>query len=186
MKGDQMARPGRGLVLVGYRGTGKSTVGRLLAGTMGRKFIDVDLEIEARSGRSIGAIFAQWGEPVFRDWEERTMAELLEQYPLAVVAPGGGSVMREVNRSRIRAFGHIVWLTADADELARRLAGDERGQESRPALTSRGMIEEIAHVLRERKPIYEGLADLVVETGGKNPEEVAGAILLSAASWNLG
>jgi shikimate kinase len=184
MKGDQMPRPGRGLVLVGYRGTGKSTVGRLLAGTMSRQFVDVDLEIEARSGRSIAAIFAQSGEPVFRDWEERTMAELFERYPDAVVATGGGSVMREGNRSRIRAFGHIVWLTASADELARRLAADERGEASRPALTSRGMIEEIADVLRERSAIYEGLADLVVETGGKSPGEVAVAILESAASWN--
>jgi shikimate kinase len=186
MKGELMPRPrpGRGLALVGYRGTGKSTVGRLLAGTLNRKFVDVDVEIEARSGRSIAAIFARSGELVFRDWEERTMAELFEQYPEAVVATGGGSVMREGNRSRIRAFGHVVWLMADADLLARRLLADERGQESRPALTSRGMIEEIADVLRERAPIYEGLADLVVETGGKSPEQVAVAILESVASWS--
>jgi shikimate kinase len=185
MKGDpvQRPRPGRGLALVGYRGTGKSTVGRLLAGTMNRKFLDVDLAIEERSGLSIAAIFSQSGEPAFRDWEERTMAVLFEQYPDAVVATGGGSVMREANRTRIRAFGHIVWLTADALELARRLESDERGALSRPALTSRGLIAEIAHVLRERQPIYEELADLVIETGDKSPQEVADAILESVASW---
>ena len=87
----QPPRPGSGLALVGYRGTGKSTVGRLLAGTMKRKFLDVDLEIEARAGRSIAAIFCESGEPAFREWEERTMAVLFEQYPEAVVATGGGA-----------------------------------------------------------------------------------------------
>jgi shikimate kinase len=185
MKGDLMPqeRPGRGLALVGYRGTGKSTVGRLLALKMNRRFVDVDLEIEARSGQSIAAIFAQSGELGFRDWEERTTAELCDQYPEAVVATGGGSIMREPNRRRIRAFGHIVWLTANALELARRLEADERGQEGRPALTSRGVIDEITHVLRERTPIYAGLADLVIETGGKCPEDVAIAILERVASW---
>ena len=94
----QPPRPGSGLALVGYRGTGKSTVGRLLAGTMKRKFLDVDLEIEARAGRSIAAIFCESGEPAFREWEERTMAVLFEQYPEAVVATGGGAVLREANR----------------------------------------------------------------------------------------
>ncbi len=169
-------RRGRGLALVGYRGTGKSTVGRLLAGMMNRRFVDADLEIERRSGRSITAMFAETGEAAFRDWEERTLADLFELYPEAVVATGGGSVMRENNRARMRAFGPVVWLTAEPDELGRRLTADERGEEARPALTSRGVIAEIAHVLRERAPIYEALADVVIETGGRSPEEVASAI----------
>jgi shikimate kinase len=185
MKGDLMPRErrGRGLALVGYRGTGKSTVGRLLAGMMNRRFVDVDLEIEGRSGRSIAAMFAAIGEAAFRDWEERTLAELFELYPEAVVATGGGSVMRENNRVRMRAFGTVVWLTAEPDELGRRLKADERGEEARPALTSRGVIAEITHVLRERAPIYEALADVVIETGGRSPEEVASAIVLGVASW---
>jgi shikimate kinase len=170
------------VALVGYRGTGKSTVGRLLAGHMNRKFVDVDLQIEARSGRSIDAIFAEFGEPIFRDWEERALAELLEQFPEAVVATGGGSVLREQNRHRLREFGDIVWLTAVPDELARRLVADERSPRFRPALTAAGAIEEIAQVLFARMPIYEALADFVVETGGKGPEEVATAILERLAS----
>jgi shikimate kinase len=185
MKGDLMPpeRRGRGLALVGFRGTGKTTVGRLLASAMNRRFVDVDREIECRSGRSIAAIFAETGEAAFRDWEECTLAEVFELYPEAVVATGGGSVMREHNRSQMRAFGQIVWLTADPDELARRLQTDERGQDVRPPLTSKGVIEEISHVLRERLPIYQRLADLVIETGGKSPEEVASAILPGVASW---
>ena len=81
---------GRGLVLVGYRGTGKSTVGRLLAAAMNRTFVDMDVEIEAHSGQTIAAIFAQSGEPGFRDWEERTLAQLLDRNPTAVVATGAG------------------------------------------------------------------------------------------------
>jgi shikimate kinase len=177
-------RRGPGLALVGYRGTGKSTVGRLLSESMNRRFVDVDLEIETRSGRSIAVIFAESGEAAFRDWEQRTLVELFTQYPEAVVATGGGSVIREHNRRRMRAFGRIIWLTAHADELARRLEADVRSKRIRPALTSRGLIEEIAHVLKERAPIYESLADLVVETNGKSPEEVAFSILESIASWN--
>jgi shikimate kinase len=177
-------RPGQGVALVGYRGTGKSTVGRLLAGRMNREFIDVDLQIEVRSGRSIEAIFAELGEPIFRDWEERTLAELLMQFPEAIVATGGGSVLREQNRRRLREFGDIVWLTALPDELARRLLADDRSRLGRPALTPAGAIEEIAQVLCARVPIYEALADFVVETGGKGPEEVATSILERLASRN--
>jgi shikimate kinase len=185
MRDDSMPppRPRRGVALVGYRGTGKSTVGRLLALAMNRTFVDVDREIEARSGRSIDVIFAESGETEFRDCEERTLAELLDRFPEAVVATGGGSVLRQRNRDRIREFGHVVWLTAFPDELARRIAADERSGLVRPSLTSAGPVDEIAAVLRVRMPIYEGLADLVIETGGKSPDEVAAAILERSLSW---
>ena len=119
--------PGQGLALVGYRGTGKSTVGRILAERLDRPFLDADLEIEARAGRSIAAIFADEGEPVFRDWEERTLAELIDEFPTAVLATGGGVVLREANRRRLRDFGFVVWLQGRAGALARRLAADRAG-----------------------------------------------------------
>jgi len=177
-------RPGRGLALVGYRGSGKSTVGRLVAGLLNRTFVDVDLAIEARTGRTISAIFAESGESVFREFEEQALAEVFEQYPEGVVATGGGSVTRELNRRRIREFGHVVWLTAAAQELARRLEIDEGGHAGRPALTPSGAIAEIGQVLRERTAFYQGLADVEVETGGKSPEEVAAAVLASWTIWN--
>jgi len=169
--------PATGLALVGYRGTGKSTVGRILARRLNRPFLDADLEVEARAGRSISAIFAEWGEPVFRDWEERTLAELTEMFPAAIVATGGGAVLRESNRRRLRDFGFVVWLTADPRELARRLESDRRGLAERPALTPVGTIAEIARVLAIRQPFYQGLADTVINTGDKDPDEVATAIL---------
>lgn len=175
--------PGHGLALVGYRGTGKSTAGRILAECLDRPFHDADLEIERRAGRSIAAIFRDGGEPVFRDWEERTLAELIDEFPTAVLATGGGAVVRETNCRRLREFGLVVWLRADPEALALRLAADRTGARRRPALTTGDAISEIAQVLVERTPLYESVADTAIETGGMSPEQVAAAIL---ACWNTG
>ncbi len=123
-------RAGRGLVLIGYRGSGKSTVGKIIADRLDRPFRDTDLEIETRSGRSIATIFAEEGEPSFRDWEERTLTELAGEFPDAVLATGGGVVLREANRRRIRDFGFVAWLQAPPEELARRLETDPRSPAS--------------------------------------------------------
>ncbi len=179
MSGPAMSegRPGRGLVLIGYRGTGKSTVGRLLAERSGRRFLDADREIEARSGRSIASIFAERGEAAFRDREERTLAELVAEAPGAILATGGGTVLREANRRRLRDFGFVAWLTAEPAELARRLAADRSGLADRPALTGAGTLDEIARVLADRTPLYRGLADAVIPTDGRDPRDVVEAIL---------
>lgn len=168
---------GPGLVLIGYRGTGKSTVARILAERLGRPFLDADCEIEARSGRTIAALFREGGEPAFRDREERTLAELTAAHPGAVLATGGGAVLREANRRRLRAFGFVAWLTADPAELARRLAADRPGLDARPALTPAGTLEEIARVLAARSPLYAELADVVIPTDGREPQAVAEAVL---------
>jgi shikimate kinase len=165
------------LALIGFRGSGKTTVGRLLAREADRMFLDADREIEARAGRSIRTMFAEWGEPVFRDWEERTLAEITAAYPTAVVATGGGVVLREVNRRTIRSFGFVVWLTASPSELARRLELDPSGLAERPPLTSAGTLEEIGLVLAARAGMYEGLADLVIDTGELSPDQVVCTIL---------
>jgi shikimate kinase len=168
---------GPGLALIGYRGTGKSTVGRILAGRLKRTFRDCDREIEARAGRSIRAIFTEGGEPAFRDWEELTLAELTAGRPAIVLATGGGAVLREANRRRLRNFGFVVWLTAQPSELARRLAADPLGLSERPALTLAGTLDEIVQVLDARTPLYQDLADAVIETSQKSPDEVADSIL---------
>jgi shikimate kinase len=170
-------RPGQGLALIGYRGTGKSTVGRILADRLNRRFLDADREIEARAGRSIRSIFTEWGEAAFRDWEEQTLAELTSAFPAAIVATGGGAVLREINRQRIRGLGFVVWLRADACVLAHRLESDSRGLADRPALTPVGTLSEIATVLEVRIPLYQELADAVIETGDKTPDEVADVIV---------
>lgn len=167
----------RGLALIGCRGTGKSTVGRMVAARLDRTFLDADLELESRAGRPISAIFASWGEAVFRDWEERTLAELVTGFPDAVLATGGGVVVREANRALIRDFGFIVWLTADPGTLARRLESDRAALAARPALTSAGTIDEIAQVLDSRAHLYQALADTVIDTTGSPAEDVAAVVV---------
>jgi shikimate kinase len=166
----------QGLALVGLRGTGKSTVGRILAERLGRPFADADVELARRAGRSIRAIFDELGEPAFRDLEEETLAELTMGSPL-VLATGGGVVLRESNRERLRRFGVVVWLTAEPSVLAERLRSNPRGLADRPALTPAGTIAELADVLEARAPLYRQVADLVVETGGRTTREVADAVL---------
>ncbi len=168
---------GDGLALIGYRGTGKSTAGQILASRINRTFLDVDIEVEARCGRSIATIFAEAGEPAFRDWEEQVLAELAGRFPRAILATGGGAVLREANRRRIREFGFVVWLTADPCVLAQRLAADALGLAERPALTPAGTLDEIREVLASRTAVYQELADTMVETGDKSPSEVASVIL---------
>ena len=162
--------------MIGYRGTGKSTVGRILAERLGRPFFDADRELEKRLGLTVSAVFRTVGEQAFRDWEERILEELLVE-PDAIVATGGGVVLREANRLRLRAFGTVVWLMADAPILARRLLVDEGSGAVRPALTPMGTLDEIVAVLFERTPLYRAVAHAVVDTSQRTPENVVEAIL---------
>ncbi len=166
----------RGVALVGYRGTGKSTVGRILADRLGRPFADADREIEARAGRPIRSIFAEDGEPAFREWEARVLADLTSGLPGGVVATGGGAVLAEANRRALRGFGLVAWLTADPETLAQRLSHARGGLADRPPLTGAGTLAEIADVLAARAPLYREVAHVVVETAGRSPRQVAEAV----------
>jgi shikimate kinase len=172
----------RGIVLVGYRATGKSTVGRIVADRLGRPFADADREVEARAGRSIRSIFTEDGEPAFREWENRVLADLTTRITGGVVATGGGAILHEGNRKRLRDFGFVAWLTADAATLARRLESSRRNLDDRPALTAAGTLAEIAEVLEARTPFYREVAHASVETSGLTAEQVAEAVL---EAWSL-
>jgi shikimate kinase len=173
---DRLPR-GRGLALVGYRGSGKSTVGKIVASRLGRPFLDADLELEARAGQSIRSIFASEGEPAFRDREEETLRELARSHPDAVLATGGGAVLRATNRRLLAQFGFVVWLQADPDELIRRLETDAQAVASRPPLTAAGTLAEVAAVLHERQPFYAEVADAVIATLDRTPDEIAHQIV---------
>jgi len=168
---------GGGLALVGYRGTGKSTIGRLLADRLRRPFVDADDLIVERAGRTIRAIFEESGEPVFRDWEERVLGEVVASRPDAVLATGGGAILRESNRRLLRSFGLVVWLRAEPDELARRLKADSLARHGRPSLTAAGTLREIVDVLEARTPLYRAVSNIELDTQGKTPPEIAEVIL---------
>jgi shikimate kinase len=165
-----------GISLVGYRGTGKSTVGKIVADRLGRRFHDADQVLELRFGKPVRSIFEEFGEPVFRDWEELVLAELSLDAG-SVVATGGGVVVRESNRRILKGFGHVVWLSAEPETLAERLRQEAGAIEGRPPLTAMGTLEEIAHVLAVRLPLYREVANAVVETDQRTPLEVAEAVL---------
>jgi shikimate kinase len=166
--------PPGGLALVGYRGTGKTTVGRILAARLGRPFVDADAELERRLGCTIRDLFARGDEATFRDHEQAILAELACR-PGLILATGGGAVLREANRRALRDLGVVAWLRADPEAIARRLRAD--GGYDRPALTAAGTLAEIATVLTDRLPLYREVADFAVETDGRCPEDVADAVL---------
>ena len=166
----------RHVVLIGYRGSGKTVVGRLLAGEVRRPHVDTDLLIEERQGRTIEAIFEQDGEPHFRRIESEVLAGLAPEPP-AVISIGGGAVASEYNRKRLKALGTVVWLRAAPEELHRRIAADHKSAASRPPLSTTDALTEVRTLLAERSRWYEALADVEIDTTGKSPVEVAQMIL---------
>ncbi|HEV3167788.1 MAG TPA: shikimate kinase [Isosphaeraceae bacterium] len=172
----QEERRGAGLTLVGPRGTGKSTAGQIVAQRLGLPFFDTDTLIEATWNRSIRDIFAEGGEPRFRDLEQLVLDDYARRPP-AVIATGGGIVLREPNRQTLRRYGKVVWLTGDPRVLADRLMADPRTLLDRPALTPAGTIAELADVMAARAPLYEAVADITIDSTGKTIAEVAEAVL---------
>src|SRR5687768_3992717 len=122
------------ITLVGYRGTGKSSVARLLADALGLTAVDADARIEQRAGKTIRQIFADDGEPAFRALERTVAAELFRQ-PGLVIASGGGAVLNTDIRRDMRAAGPVVWLRAFPATIAARLDADPTTRDRRPALT---------------------------------------------------
>lgn len=165
------------IFLIGYRGTGKSMVARELARRLDFDCVDADDEIERQAGKSIASIFREDGEAAFRDVEAALVGELSRRRR-AVVALGGGAVLRETNRQAICAAGTVVWLTASVDTILRRLAEDQTTASRRPNLTTTGGRAEVENLLATRTPIYRQCATLVVDTEGKTAAEVADEIVV--------
>jgi shikimate kinase len=173
------------IFLIGYRGTGKTTVARLLAEALGWPWLDADEVLERQYGQTIRDIFATEGEDGFRDKEEAILARLsrLKEH---VIATGGGVVLREPNRERLRKSGWVVWLRADVDTIHRRLQADPTTWDRRPALAALSPQAEIATLLQVREPHYRCCAHVSVSTEGRSPGEVVAEILLIARSASDG
>src|SRR5262245_31272541 len=164
------------LYLIGYRGSGKTTVARLVGHELRLPSVDADEEIERRAGQSIREIFASSGEEVFRDLEMAVVTSLAQGAD-HVVALGGGAVLREQNRQGIAASGKVVWLRAGPQTLLARIEADVTTTERRPKLTGAGGLEEIEKLLEVRTPVYAACADFVVDVEDVPPEEVAASIV---------
>ena len=164
------------LLLIGYRGTGKTTVGRRLADRLGWTFVDADDEIERVAGRSIAEIFATSGEEVFRDLEEEVVARLCgaKQH---VISLGGGAILRDSNREKIANAGEVIWLIASPQTIHQRLESDASTRQRRPNLTSQGGLAEIEAVLELRQPFYRECANFEVDTDTCSLDDVAGKIV---------
>jgi shikimate kinase len=164
------------LTLIGYRATGKTTLARLLAEQLAWDWIDADVEIERRADKSIARIFAEQGEPAFRDIEAQVIADLCRRDRL-VLAAGGGAPLRPESRQAMRKGGKVVWLTAHPETILRRMSGDATTAARRPNLTDKDPLDEILHVLERREPIYRESAHIVVDTEGKTPAELVVEII---------
>jgi shikimate kinase len=160
------------VVLIGYRGTGKSSVGKLLAERSGRTLVSTDAEVVRRAGQSIPEIVKQQGWDHFRDLESDVCRDLAGKDQL-IIDTGGGAILRQDNVDRLKAGGILFWLTAEVPTISRRIGGDTQ----RPSLTGvKSFVEEIEEVLRERTPKYKAAADHVIATDGRTIVEIADAI----------
>ncbi len=161
------------LILIGYRGAGKSSVGRLLAERLGWDLISTDAEIVRKAGLPIPDIVQRFGWDHFRNLESAVCRELADKDHL-IIDTGGGAILRPQNVENLKATGSLVWLTVEVRTIIERIGGDTQ----RPSLTgAKSFTDEVEEVLRERQPKYQAAADHIVATDEKSLSEVADTIM---------
>lgn len=156
------------IVLIGFMGCGKSSVGRRLAALTGYRFVDTDELIVQNEDCTISEIFSAAGEQVFRDIEQHVIGELVDSRNI-VLATGGGAILREANRNAFRKIGVVVWLDADSESLFERATRSHR----RPLLQTSEPRKTFDHLLALRRPIYEETADLRLDSTNLSHDDVA-------------
>jgi shikimate kinase len=159
------------LALIGFMGTGKSTVGRLAAQALHFTFLDTDHVIESRAGKSITDLFQQEGEPAFREWERRIVEELTHRTK-TVIATGGGLPANDANLGSLKTHALVVCLWASPETIFERV----RGHSHRPLLNEADPLAKIRHLLSIREPFYRQ-ADVLVNTEWRNLREVAAQVI---------
>ena len=164
------------IVLIGYRGTGKTTVARALAAHLQYDWVDTDDQVEQSMGKTITEIFSQLGEGAFRE-QEATVVDNLCHKTRVVVATGGGAILREENRISMKTCAEVVWLTASSETIVKRLTDDPTTEQRRPNLTNQGGRKEIETLLLQRNPIYRRCATMTVDTEGKTPDNIVEEIV---------
>ena len=164
------------LVLIGYRATGKTSVGAELARLLKRPFVDLDQVLVAEAGQSVADIVAQGGWAEFRRREKDLVARYRHLRGL-VLATGGGVVLDPENVENLRENGIIIWLTAEPGAIRARLDTDRPRDDFRPSLTGGDTVSEVAQVLQAREPLYRAAAQLVIDTSRRPVAQVVAEIL---------
>lgn len=172
------AQADRHLVFVGLMGTGKTTVGAVVAERLGRRFIDLDEEVAGREGRTVRQLLAERGEPVFRAAEAAALAAVLATPEPVVVATGGGAVLDADSRRLLTDGPVVVWLQAPTSVLVARVAG--AGAPDRPLLDD-GPEVVLERLAVARRPLYAEVADLSVDSASDDPDGVANSVLAALA-----
>lgn len=160
------------ICLIGFMGSGKSTVAKALAKELDKKVIDMDFEIEREEGRSIIDIFAEEGEAYFRDLETSYL-ERLQGKKNKIISTGGGIVMREKNVKLLQRIGSVVFLQADVAHIYKNV----KKNTTRPLLQVDDVEGEIKRRLEEREPLYLRAANVIIQTSGKSVDEIANEII---------
>jgi len=163
------------VILMGYRGTGKSSVGEKLSQVLHLPFYDTDTLIEKLAGKTIQEMVGERGWGVFRE-REREVIKSLATTIESVIATGGGAVMDQENVDVLKKNGVLIWLTANVDAIIERMRADADSVKRRPPLSRDDFLQETVKVLEERIPVYRRLADFSVDTAGKEIDEIVGKI----------
>lgn len=169
----------RTIALVGMMGAGKSSIGRRLAARMGVAFFDADCEIESAAGRPIPSIFAEYGEPAFRDCERKVIARLLER-PAHIMATGGGAFVSEETRARLKEGAITVWLRAPVDILFARV----KRKGNRPLLQTENPRQTLENILKTREPTY-ALADIIIDSEDAPHAETVEKLMTELTTRNV-
>ena len=164
------------IVLIGFRGTGKSTVGKLLANRLERDFIDSDKYIESFTGKTIKHIFEEEGEEGFRKIEADVIAKL-SKMDNKIIAAGGGAILRKDNVRNLKDNGFLVLLEATPEIIHNRITQDEKTTQQRPSLTDKAPLDEIKHLLNQRENPYKKAAVYTINTSYVSREDVVNEII---------
>ena len=163
---------GMNIVLIGYRGSGKTSIGKKLASNLWMDFVDTDVLIVERAGKTIREAFAAEGEEGFRRRESEVIAEVAGR-DNQVIAAGGGAILKAENVAALKKNGKVVWLKAKAEVLLQRIEKDAGTAANRPNLTAAGGLEEVRQILEKRTPLYQAAADASLEVTYLTVEDAA-------------
>jgi shikimate kinase len=179
-----VTNPHHNIILIGFMGSGKTSIGRLVATNLGFQFVDTDAVVVERAGMQVPEIFERHGEAWFRDQETSTL-ESMAILNRSVISTGGGIVLREENRAILQSLGFVVWLTASEDVIFERVARNKR----RPLLQTADPRKTVRELLAERLELYQSVSRFTLDTSALSHEKAAKAVIAEARrafSWHSG